>query len=97
MNKQQLFPGSNEVHVSVSTFEDHTPKQADFAVVYDSPSIGAGPDIALRKLKGDEPLDKVWSWRAAIKRVAWQLLSKFFCLLSVRTIISTELKHYIRP
>ena len=28
-------------------FEDHRPKQADFTVVHDSPSIGAGPGIAL--------------------------------------------------
>ena len=47
VNKCQLFPGSNEVHVSASTFEDHRPEQADFAVVYNSPSIGAGPDVAL--------------------------------------------------
>ena len=64
--------------VSASTFEDHRPEQADFAVVYDSP-IKAGPDIALfRKLEGGEPSDMVLSWRAAIKRVTWQLLSKFY-------------------
>ena len=52
----------NEVHVSASTFEDHSPEQADFAVVYDSPSIGAGPDKELfRELEGGEPSDKVLS------------------------------------
>ena len=65
-------------------FEDHRPEQADFAVVYNSPSIRAGPNIALfRKLEGGELSDKVLSWRAAIKGVTWQLLSKFFCSLSV--------------
>ena len=53
--KCRPFPGSNEVHVSASTFEDHRPKQADFAVIYDSPSVGAWPDIALfRKLERGE-------------------------------------------
>ena len=69
----------------MSTFEDHRPEQADFAVVYNSPSIGAGRDVVLfRKLEGGEPSDKDLSWRAAIKRVTWQLLSKFLCSLSVR-------------
>ena len=45
-NKHQPFPGSNEVQVSASIYEDH-PEQADLTVVSYSPSIGAGPDIAL--------------------------------------------------
>ena len=84
MNEHRPFPSSNEVQVSASTFEDHRSKQADFAVIYDSPSIRAGLDVALfRKLESGEPSDKVLSWRAAIKRVTWQLLSKFLCSLSV--------------
>ena len=52
----------------------------DFAVVHDSPSIGAGPSIALfMKLKDVESLGKVVSQRAAIKWVTRQLLSKFLC------------------
>ena len=78
------FPGSSKVQYSVSTIEDHRPKRAEFTVVHDSPSIGAGPDIALfQKLKGGEPSDKVLSWKAAIKQVTWQLLSKFLCSPSV--------------
>ena len=47
------FPDSNEIQVSVSTFEDHRPERANLAVVHYSPSIGAGPGIALfRKLQG---------------------------------------------
>ena len=76
-NKCRPFPSSSEV-------EDHRPEQADFAVVYDSPLIGAGQDIVLfRKLESGEPSDMVLSWRAAIKQVTWQLLSKFLCSLSV--------------
>ena len=58
VNKLRPFPGSNEVQVSVSTFKDRGPEQADFAVVYNSPLIGAGPYIALfQKLIGGEPSD----------------------------------------
>ena len=74
----------------MSIFEDHRCNQADFAVVYDSPSIGTGPDIALfQKFEGGEPSDKVLSWRAAVKQVTWQLLSKFLCLLSVRIALQS--------
>ena len=44
-------------------------------------------DLAIFVLTIDdsgESSDKVLSWRAAIKRVTWQLSSKFLCLLSVR-------------
>ena len=83
--QRQPFPDSSKVQVTVSTFEDQRPKQADFAVVHNSPSIEAGPDVGLfQKLKGGEPSEKVLSWTAAIKRVTWQLLSKFLCSLSVR-------------
>ena len=54
----------------------------DFTVVYDSPSIGAGPSIALfRKLEDGESSDKILSWS---KQVTWQLISKFLYSLSVR-------------
>ena len=83
-NKHWPFPDVNKVQISVSTFEDQRLEQIDVAVVRDSPSIGAGPSIVLfRKLDDGESSDKVLSWRAAIKRVTWQLLSKFlfaFCL-----------------
>ena len=46
-NYRWPFPSSNEVQASVSTFEGHRPEQADFTVICDSPSIGAGQDIAL--------------------------------------------------
>ena len=60
-------------------------ERTDFAVVYDSPSIGAGPSIALfPKFEDGEMSDKVLSWRAAFKRVTWQLISMFLYLLSVR-------------
>ena len=69
----------------MSTFEDQRLERTDFAVIHDSPSIGAGPSIALfQKLEDGESLDKVLSWRAAIKRVTWQLSSKFLRSLSVR-------------
>ena len=41
------IPDSSKIQVSVSIFEDHRLKQADFTVVHDSLSIGAGPDISL--------------------------------------------------
>ena len=76
--KRRPFPGSSKVQVSASTFEDHRPEWADFAVFHDSTSIGTGTDIALfQKLEDGESSDKVLSWRAAIKQVTWQLLSKF--------------------
>ena len=46
MNKRRPFPDSSKVQVSVSTFEEHKHERANFAVIYNSPSIGAGPDIA---------------------------------------------------
>ena len=53
-------------------------------IAHDSSSVGAGPGIALFfKLEGGEPSDKHLSWRAAIKRVAWQPLSKLLCSLSI--------------
>ena len=92
------IPGSNEVQVSASTFEDHRHKRADFTVIHDSPSIGAGPDTALfRKLKGGEPSDKVLSWRAAIKRVTWQLLMQQVFMFAFCSCNSIELKCYIWP
>ena len=62
--------------------DQNKPTSLSFTI---SPSIGTGPDIELfQKLEGGEPSDKVLSWRAAIKWVTWQLLSKFSCSLSVR-------------
>ena len=40
--------------------------------------------MLFRKLEDGESSDKVLSWRAAFKRVTWQLISKFLCSLSVR-------------
>ena len=40
--------------------------------------------MLFRKHQDGESSDKVLSWRAAIKRVTWQLSSKFLCSLSVR-------------
>ena len=69
---------------SPSTFEDQTLKRTDFAVVHDSPLIGAGPSIELfRKLKDVESSNKVLSQRADFKQVSWQVISKFLCSLSV--------------
>ena len=85
MNERQPFPHENKVQISASTFEDQRLKRTDSAVVHDSPLIGAGPSMVLfRKLEDGELSDKVLSWRAAIKRVTWQLSSKFLCSLSVR-------------
>ena len=62
LNKRRPIPDSSKVQVSASTFEDHRPERADFAVVHDSPSIRAGPNVALfRKFEGGEPSDKVLS------------------------------------
>ena len=84
MNERRPFPDVNKVQISASTFEDQRLERTDFAVVHDSPSIGAGPSITLfRKLEDGESSDKVLSWRAAIKQVTWQLRSKFLFLLSV--------------
>ena len=82
--ERRPFPDINRVQISASTFKDQRLERTDFAVVHDSPSIGAGPSIALyRKLEDSESSDKVLSWRAAIKRVIWQLISKVLCSLSV--------------
>ena len=84
MNRRP-FSDVNKVQVSASTFEDQRLERTDFSVVHDSPSIGAGASIALfRKLEDGESSDKVLSWRAAIKRVTWRLISKLLCSLSVR-------------
>ena len=70
--------------ISALIFGDQSLERADFAVVHDSSPIGAGPSITLfQTLKDGESSDKVLSWRAAIKLVTWQLLSKFLCSLSV--------------
>ena len=82
--KCEQIPGSSEVLVSTSSFDDHTPEWADFAVVHDSPSIGAGPGIAL--FRNSKASDKVLFRRAAIKRVTWQLHSKFLCSFPVHVI-----------
>ena len=39
--------------------------------------------MLFQKFKDGESSDKVLSWRATIKRVIWQLNSKFLCSLSV--------------
>ena len=46
-NERQPFPDVNKVQISVSTFEDQGLERTDFAVIHDSPSIGAGPSIVL--------------------------------------------------
>ena len=84
-NKCRPLPGSSKVQVSASTFQDSRYKWADFAVIHDSTSIRAGPDIVLlkKKLEDGKSSDKVLSWKTAIKWVTWQPLSKFLCLHSV--------------
>ena len=53
---------------SASVFEDQRLERTDFAVVHNSPSIGAGPSVALFwKLEDGELSGKVLSQRAAIK------------------------------
>ena len=50
-NERRPFPDVDKVQVPASTFEDQRLERTDFAVVHDSPSIGAGPGIVLfRKL-----------------------------------------------
>ena len=46
-NERRLFPDVNKVQISASTSEDQRLERTDFVVVHDSPSIGAGPSIAL--------------------------------------------------
>ena len=46
-NKRRPFPDANKVQIFCVSFEDQRLEQTDFAVVHDSPSIGAGPSIAL--------------------------------------------------
>ena len=48
VNRHSPFPGSSKVQVSTSTFEDHRPERAEFAVIHGSTLIGAGPGIAQR-------------------------------------------------
>ena len=84
MNKRRPFHIVNEVQFSASVFKDQRLKQTDFTVVHDSSLIRVGPSVALfQELKDGKSSDKVFSWRATIKLVTWQLLSKFLCLLSV--------------
>ena len=45
--KNRPFPGSSEGQVSASVFEDHRLRRTDLTIVHDSPSTGAGPDVAL--------------------------------------------------
>ena len=45
--KNQPFPGSSKVQVSVSVFEDHRLRQTNLTIVHDSPLTRAGPDVAL--------------------------------------------------
>ena len=67
-----------------------------FAVVHDSPSIRAGPSLALfRKLGDGELSDKILPWRAAIQRVTCQLLSKVY--IRILLCNSMELKLYTWP
>ena len=85
-NKRRPFPGSSEVQISASTSEDHRLEWANFAVVYDSPTIRAGPGTALfqKKLEGGEPSDKVLFWRGAIKWVRHMVAAQqVLCSLSV--------------
>ena len=46
-NERQPFPDVDQVQVPASTFEDQRLERTDFTIVHDSPSIGAGPGIAL--------------------------------------------------
>ena len=60
---------STKSKFSASVFEDKLKRleRTDFAVVRDSSSTRAGPSVALQKLEVGESLDKVLSWRAAIR------------------------------
>ena len=79
-NECRPFPDVNQVLISASTFEDQRLEQTDFAVVHDSPSIRAGPSIALFE---NSKMVSCQTRRTIIKRVTWQLSSKFLCSLSV--------------
>ena len=46
--------------------------------------------LIFRKLEDDELSDKVLSWRPAIKRVTWQLISKFLCSLCILGPVETR-------
>ena len=46
-NERRPFPDASKVQISASTFEDQRLEQTAFTVVHDSPSIRAGPSIAL--------------------------------------------------
>ena len=51
---------SSKGQASVSVFEDHRLRRTDLTIVHDSPSTGAGPDVALFcKLDDCELSDKV--------------------------------------
>ena len=90
MLKCWSYPGSNEAQISESTLEYHRNEWADFTVIHDSPSIGAGPDITVpQNLKGGGELSvKVCPGGLPFK---WQLMFAF-CLCS-----SMELKRFISP
>ena len=61
-NEHRPFSAVSKVQFSVSVFEHQRLKQTDFAVVHDSPSIGAGPSVVLfQKLQDGESSDKVLS------------------------------------
>ena len=55
-------------------------EQTDLTIIYDSPSICAGPDVA----RFDYELsDKVFVLKGC---VTWQLLSKFYCMVLKRFV-----------
>ena len=59
--KNRPFPGSSKGQVSASVFENHRLRRTNWTIVHDSPSTGAGPDVALfRKLEDCELPDKVF-------------------------------------
>ena len=85
--EHQPFPVVNSPIFCVS-FEDKRIERTDFAVIHNSSSIMAGPSVALfQKLENGELSGKVFSWRAAIKLVTWQLLlvSCHFVRISLHT------------
>ena len=66
-NDRRPFPVANKVNISASTFEDQRLERTDFAVVFNSPPIGAGPSIVLfRKLEDGESSDKRFVLEGAI-------------------------------
>ena len=58
---EQTVDHFHTIQNSASAFEDQRLKRTDFTVVHDSPSIRAGPSIALfQKLEDGELSDKVF-------------------------------------